>query len=92
MKLNSRATNLRHLHDALSALTAAATAVRLPQQGTPPPMPPEAHPSVLMAAVRAAKVGATDREIAAAALLPRTWVRTVRYQAALNVQRYGRDV
>lgn len=99
MKLNSRATNLRHLQDALGALSAAASTVRvertLPRQATPPgtPLPPspEAHPSVLMAAVRAAKVGATDREIAAAALLPRSWVRTVRYQAALNAQRYSRS-
>lgn len=80
MKLNSRATNLRHLHDALAALSAAASDARLralqapaaSPLGTPPPAP-RADRNVLGCARRAAEVGATTREIAAATLLPLEW-------------------
>lgn len=78
MKLNSRATNLRHLQDALAALSAAASDARLRAAqalppGTPLPPSPRADRNVLGTARRAAEVGATTREIAAAALLPVDW-------------------
>lgn len=82
MKLNSRATNLRHLQDALAALSAAASDARLralqapatpSPLGTPPPPLPRADRNVLGCARRAAEVGATTREIAAATLLPLEW-------------------
>lgn len=83
MKLNSRSTNLRHLQDALAALSAAASDARLRSLGALPPAPqdaplacppcPRADRNVLGCARRAAEVGATTREIAAAALLPIDW-------------------
>lgn len=77
MKINSRATNLRHLQDALAALSAAASDARLRASqtlpGTPLPPSPRADRNVLGTARRAAEVGATTREIAAAALLPVEW-------------------
>ncbi len=81
MKLNSRATNLRHLQDALAALSAAASDARLralqtpatPSPLAPLPPSPRADRNVLGTARRAAEVGATTREIAAAALLPMEW-------------------
>lgn len=77
VKINSRATNLRHLQDALAALNAAASAARVAREttppGTPPPPLPRADRNVLATARRAAEVGATAREIAGAALLPIDW-------------------
>lgn len=76
MKLNSRATNLRHLQDALAALTAAAAVVRTSPrpEGYPPPSA-RGDRATLAAARRAFEVGATPREIAGAALLPVDWAR-----------------
>lgn len=77
MKINSRAKNLRHLQDALGALSVAASAARLARATTPPgtPLPPSPRASrdVLAAARRAALVGASPREIAGAADLPLDW-------------------
>lgn len=76
MKINSRATNLRHLQDALAALSAAASEARLAAAKAPlyaPPASVRADRNVLGCARRAAQVGATHREIAAAALLPLDW-------------------
>lgn len=80
MKLNSRATNLRHLQDALAALAAAASTARvastlpLPPEAPLPPSP-RSDRAVLAAARRAFEVGATPREISGAALLPIDWAK-----------------
>lgn len=81
MKTNSRATNLRHLQDALAALSHAATAARLARAAsaapspTPLPPSPENDLGVRAAARAAARVGATHREIAGAAMLSVSWAR-----------------
>lgn len=99
MKLNSRATNLRHLQDALAALSAAASDARLRALQAPSPSPlaplppsPRADRNVLGCARRAAEVGATTREIAAAALLPIDWAAgAAKYGApGSRVQRVAR--
>lgn len=76
MKTNSRATNLRHLQDALAALSHAATQARL---SSPPgtPSPPSRSPDVRRAAQQAVAVGATAREVAGAALVPLDWAKYV---------------
>lgn len=77
MKLNSRSVNLRHLQDALAALSAAASAARLAAHNAPlsktPPSSVEKDRDVLATAYRAAQVGATAYEIAGAAVLPLGW-------------------
>lgn len=78
MKLNSRSCNLRHLQDALGALSAAASAARLAAStpvppGMTPPCRVEADRFVLGAAKRAAEAGATAREISGVTLLPLSW-------------------
>lgn len=83
MKINSRATNLRHLQDALANLAATAAAERT-SPPTPSPPPSKHAFSVLTAAYRALSVGATPREIAAAALLTREELKTLLYQAHRN--------
>lgn len=93
MKTNSRATNLRWLQDSLAALSFAASDARLkaarnlahtPLGATPPPLPRNDR-AVLHAARRAAQVGATTREIAAAALLPLDWAKfAAQYDGGLS--------
>lgn len=85
MKINSRATNLRHLQDALAALAAAASDARL----SPPTLPPSPSkhafpPGVLTSVYRALQVGATPREVAAAGLFSKLEMRTVLHLAGKN--------
>jgi hypothetical protein len=76
VKLNSRARNPRHLQDALCALSLAVSAANTlpPALGTSPP-PLRSDRAVLAAVQRAARAGATPREIRAVTRLPLDWVR-----------------
>lgn len=86
MKINSRATNLRHLQDALAAVAATATAARLAPPPLDPPSPSKHtfHPAVLTAVYRALNVGATPREVAGAGLFSKLEMRTVLHLAGKN--------
>lgn len=98
MKLNSRSTNLKHMQDALAALSFAASDARLKAARNAPHTPlgvtppsPRHDRNVVTAARRAAGVGATTREIAAAALLPVDWAAWVAGTAQLAPWHHSQD-
>lgn len=78
-RINSRAVNLKHLTDALAALSWAATQARLAPLDTPPYL----ERDVLRTAARALKLGATAREVAAVTERPLAWVTTAQHVAHL---------